>query len=209
MKSDVITVMCVDDHRIVRDGIALFVNRQIDMKVVASAASAEEAIRLFRVHRPEVTLMDLQLGQISGVDAIRALRAEAPNAAIIVLTMFQGDEDIFKALHAGAATYLLKDTLPDDLITVIREVVHGTHRLHPEIEALLAQRASGPTVTPREVQVIELIAQGMRNKEIGASLGISEETVQVHVKNILAKLQVHDRSAAITVALRRGIIHLS
>jgi two-component system, NarL family, response regulator len=204
-----IRVLCVDDHRIVREGIALIIGRQRDMRVVASAASGKEAVEAFRIHRPDITLMDLQLGEMSGVDAIRAIRQEAPESRIVVLTMYQGDEDIYRALQAGAATYLLKDTLSDDLIRVVREVHAGTHRLQPYITARLSERAAGPTLTSREIQVMELVSQGMRNKEIAASLGISEETAQVHMKNILAKLKVNDRSAAITVALRRGIIHLS
>jgi two-component system, NarL family, response regulator len=204
-----IRVLCVDDHRIVREGIELIINRHSDMTVVASAATEDEAVALFRQHRPDVTLMDLQLGSGSGVSAIRAIRQLVPSARIVVLTMYGGDEDVFRALQAGAATYVLKDTLSDDLIRVVREVHAGIQSLGPEVEARLAERAAGPTLTPRELQVVELVAQGMRNKEIAAALGISEETAQVHVKNILAKLKVKDRSAAINVALRRGIIHIS
>jgi DNA-binding NarL/FixJ family response regulator len=204
-----IRVLCVDDHRIVREGIELIINRQADMEVVASAASETDAVTLFRQHQPDVTLMDLQLGSGSGLGAIRAIRQSWPAARIIVLTMYSGDEDIFRALQAGAATYLLKDMLSDDLIRVVREVHAGKQVLGPDVEARLAERATGQTLTPREVQVVELVAQGMRNKEIAAALGISEETAQVHVKNILAKLKVKDRSAAINVALRRGIIHIS
>ena len=210
MAESPIRILCVDDHRIVREGIELIIAKQPDMQVSASAASGEESVALFRQHRPDVTLMDLQLGAMSGVDAIRAIRREHPDARIVVLTMFQGDEDIFRALQAGAATYLLKDTLSDDLIRVIREVHGGKHPVPPpEVAARLAERAAGPTLTPREVQVIGLIAEGMRNKEIAAALGISDETVQVHVKSIFWKLKVNDRSAAMNVALRRGIIHLS
>jgi two-component system NarL family response regulator len=209
MQTPKIRVLCVDDHRIVREGITLIISRQPDMEVVASAASGEESIDLHRQYRPDVTLMDLQLGGMSGVDAIRNIRREHPGARIVVLTMYQGDEDIFRALEAGASTYLLKDTLSDDLLRVVREVYAGNQPIRPEVEALLAKRAAGSTLTNREIEVIDLIAQGMRNKEIAATLGISEETAQVHVKHILAKLKVKDRSAAITVALRRGIIHLS
>ena len=205
-----IQILCVDDHRIVREGLELIIERQPDMAVAASAASGEESIELFRRHLPDVTLMDLQLGAMSGVDAIRAIRREHPDARIVVLTMFQGDEDIFRALQAGAATYLLKDTLSDDLIRVIREVHAGKHPVQqPEVEARLAERAAGPTLTPREVQGVGLIAEGRRNKDIAAALGISDETVQVHVKSIFWKLKVKDRSAAMNVALRRGIIHLT
>jgi two-component system NarL family response regulator len=153
--------------------------------------------------------MDLQLGAMSGLEAIRVIRREHPDARIVVLTMYQGDEDIFRALEAGATTYLLKDTLPDDLTRVVREVHAGMHPVRPEVEARLAERAAGPTLTPREVQVVGLMAEGLRNKEIGAALGISDETVQVHVKGIFWKLKVNNRSAAMNVALRRGIIHLN
>ena len=204
-----IRVLCVDDHRIVREGISLIINRQSDMEVVALAASGEEAVALHRKYRPDVTLMDLQLGVMSGVEAIRAIRSESAAANIVVLTMYQGDEDIYRALEAGAATYLLKDTLSDDLIRIVREVHAGRHPIRPDVQARLAERNARPALTAREVEVLELIAEGKRNKEIGAALGISEETAQVHVKHILAKLKVKDRSAAITVALRRGIIHLS
>jgi two-component system, NarL family, response regulator len=210
MGSVPIRVLCVDDHRIVREGIALIIARQPDMTVVGSAATGEEAIALFTRHRPDVTLMDLQLGSMSGVDAIRAIRLRDAAARIIVLTMYHGDEDIHRALEAGAAIYLLKDTLSDDLIRVVREVHAGQKpMIGPEVQARLAERAAGPTLTPREIQVVELISRGMRNKEIAAALGITEETAQVHVKNILAKLKVQDRTAAVNVALRRGIIHIA
>jgi DNA-binding NarL/FixJ family response regulator len=207
-KTPRIRVLCVDDHRIVREGLTLIINRQPDMDVVGSAADGEEAVELFARLLPDVTLMDLQLGTMGGVDAIRAIRRQTPAARIVVLTMYQGDEDIHRALEAGAATYLLKDTLSDDLVRVVRQVHAGDHPVMPTVEARLAERAASPTLTRREVQVIELISQGMRNKEIAASLGISEETAHVHVRNILAKLKVKDRSGAINVALRRGIIHI-
>lgn len=208
-KPQPIRVLCVDDHRIVREGLVLIVNRQPDMQVVGSASSGEESVDLFEKLRPDITLMDLQLGVMSGVDAIRAIRKQAASARIVVLTMYQGDEDIYRALQAGASTYLLKDTLSDDLVRVVREVHAGKHPVMPDVEARLAERASNPTLTPREIQVIELVSQGMRNKELASALGISEETAHVHVRNILTKLKVKDRSAAITVALRRGIIHLT
>lgn len=208
-KPQPIRVLCVDDHRIVREGLALIVNRQPDMEVVGTASSGQESVDLFMKLRPDITLMDLRLEGMSGVDAIRAIRKQAASARIVVLTMYQGDEDIYRALQAGAATYLLKDTLSDDLVRVVREVHAGRHPVMPDVEARLAERAANPTLTPREVQVMELVSQGMRNKELAAELGISEETAHVHVRNILTKLKVKDRSAAITVALRRGIIHLS
>lgn len=209
MTSEPIRVLCADDHRIVRDGIELIINREPDMRVVASAASGEEAIALFRLHKPDVTLMDLQLGAMSGVEAVRAIRVHEPLARIVILTMLQGDEDIYRGLEAGAAAYLLKDTLADDLIHVIRDVHAGRQPgVGPDLNAILAERAGRPTVTPREVQVLELIAAGLRNREIAAALGISTGTVQIHVKNILSKLDVQDRTAAANVAQRRGIVHI-
>jgi DNA-binding NarL/FixJ family response regulator len=203
-----IRVLCVDDHRIVREGIGLIISRQPDMQVVGSAATGEEALELFRTERPDITLMDLQLPMMSGLDTIRSIRREAPDARIIVLTMYQGDEDIFRALSAGATTYLLKDTLSDDLIEVVREVHAGRKPLREEVKARLDERAAQPTLTPREIQVMELVAEGRRNKEIAVLLGISEETVLVQLKNIFVKLKVGERTAAVNVALRRGIVHI-
>ncbi len=203
-----IRILCVDDHSIVREGIALIVNQQPDMEVIASAATVEGAIEMFTRHRPDVTLMDLRLRGSSGTQAIEAIRREDPRARVIVLTMYDGDEDIYRALQAGAATYLLKDTLSDDLIREIREVQSGRRPVHPDVEARLAERSTQRVLTPREVEVMELMMQGLRNKEIAASLGNSEGTVQVHIKNIFAKLNVSDRTAAVQVALRRGIVHI-
>jgi two-component system, NarL family, response regulator len=204
-----IRILCVDDHRLVLAGIELMIARQPDMTVVASATTGEEAVSLFKQHRPDITLMDLQLPVMSGLEAIRAIRHTSPDAKIIVLTMYHGDEDIHRALVAGASTYLLKDMLSDDLMRVIREVQAGQHALLPDVQTRLEERASRPALTPREVQVTELIGRGLRNKEIASELHISEETVQVHVKSILTKLSVNDRTAAVNVAMRRGIIHLA
>ena len=203
-----IRVLCVDDHRIVREGIGLIIDREPDMKVVASAATGEEAVASFARERPDVTLMDLQLPTMSGLDAIRTIRRADSEARIIVLTMYQGDEDIHRALSAGATTYLLKDTLSDDLIRIVREVHAGRRPIGADVKARLDERAAAPTLTPREIQVMELVAEGRRNKEIAALLGISEETVQVHLKNIFAKLKVSERTAALNVALRRSIVHI-
>lgn len=207
-KKPVITVLCVDDHPLVLDGIMQKINRQPDMTVVATATDGKQAVDLFKRHRPDVTVMDLQLPGMSGLDAIQAIRSENPKARIVVLTMYSGDEDICQALEAGAATYLLKDTLSEDLVRVIREVHSGERPMPLEVAARLEVRKTQPSLTPREVDVVRLIAQGMRNKEIAVALGISEETAKVHVKNILAKLNVNDRTAVIPVALRRGIIHI-
>lgn len=204
-----IRVLCVDDHRIVREGVALIIKRQPDMDVVGMAATGEEALELFKNCHPDVTLMDLRLRGMSGVEAIKAIRRIDPSARVVVLTMYQGDEDIYRALEAGATTYLLKDTLADDLIQVIRDVKAGKQPgVSPEVQARLAERSVRPELTPRELEILQLISQGMQNKEIAASLGISEATTQVHVKNILAKLDVRHRTAALNVALRRGIVHI-
>jgi two-component system, NarL family, response regulator len=209
MANDTIRILCVDDHRIVREGIALVIGREPDMQVIGLAATGEESVELYERHRPDVTLMDLQLGRMSGVEAIRAIRSLDQAARIVVLTMSRGDEDIYRALQAGAVTYLLKDTAFEDLTRVIRDVHAGKQpEASPEVKAQLAGRAARPALTPREVQVLELVRSGLRNREIGASLGISEETVQSHVKSILGKLDVQDRTAAIDVALRRGILHI-
>ena len=203
-----IRILCVDDHRIVREGLALIIGRQPDMVVVGAASSGEEAVEMFARFKPDITLMDLNLRGMSGLDAIKAIRRHDARARLIVLTMHNGEEYIHRALEAGAASYVLKDTLSDNLVGTIRDVYEGRHSLTPDVEARLAERAGNAHLTPREVQVIELISQGMRNKEIAAALGISFETAQVHVKNILAKLKVQDRTAAVSVAVRRGIIQL-
>ena len=208
MATPAIRVMCVEDHRIVREGLALIINQEPDMKIVGSCATVAEAIELYRTVHPDVTLMDLRLGTASGVDAIKAIRADNTEARIIVLTMYEGDEDIFRAHQAGATTYLLKDTLSADLVRVVREVHAGLRPVLPEVQARLAERASMPTLTAREVEVIQLISQGLRNREVGAMLGITEGTVQIHVKNIFAKLQVNDRTGAVQVAVRRGLIRM-
>jgi DNA-binding NarL/FixJ family response regulator len=196
----------VDDHQLIREGIALIIEREPDMRVVAAARTGEEAVALFRQHRPDVTLMDLQLPVMSGLDAIEAIRRDEPTARIVVLTMYEGNEHIYRALSAGAATYLLKDTLSSDLIRVVRQVHAGEKPIRPEVQAKLAERAAHPTLTPREVAVMELVGEGRRNKEVATALKISEETVQVHLRNIFAKLDVSDRAAALVVATKRGIV---
>jgi DNA-binding NarL/FixJ family response regulator len=203
-----IRVLCVDDHRVVRDGVALIISRQPDMKVVGTAATAEEAVFQFRLHHPDVTLMDLRLGDTSGIEAIETICREWPQARIIVLTMYKGDEDIHQALAAGAVTYLLKDSLSDDLLRTIRAVHAGQSPIGADVKARLEAREAQPKLTPREVQVLELIAKGRRNKEIASLLDISEETVPVHIKSIFVKLNVSERTSAVNVALRRGIVHI-
>lgn len=204
-----IRVLCVDDHPIVLEAIALMVSRQRDMEVVGTATSGERSVSLFKRLRPDVTLMDLQLRTLSGLEAIRAIRRVDPGARIVVLTTYQGDEDIHRALDAGAASYLLKDAVSAELIRVVRLVHAGERPLRADVQARLAERSTHPTLTPREVQVIELVAVGRRNRAIAEQLGITEETVQAHMKHIFWKLHVEDRTAAVSVALRRGIIHLA
>jgi two-component system NarL family response regulator len=201
-------LLCVDDHRVVREGLSAMLGRQPDMEVVALAATGEQAVELYRQHRPDVTLMDLQLPTMSGLEAIKAIRREFQDAQIIVLTMYHGEEDIFRALEAGAASYLLKDSISDDLTAMVREVAAGRRPIPPNIAEVLAARATQSTLSAREIQVVQLIAQGYRNKEIATELHITEETAKVHVRRVFAKLNVNDRTAAVRVALRRGIIHL-
>ena len=203
-----IRVLCVDDHPLMREGITTMVDRQKGMTVIASASTGEEAVELFRRHRPDVTLMDLQLPRMSGLDAIRVICKEDTTARVIVLTMHEGSEDIFQALKAGASTYLLKDMLAADLPRIVREVHSGLHPMVAEVAQRLSERAGEPTLTTRESETLQLIARGLRNKEIAADLGISEETVKVHIKNVFGKLQVRDRTAAVSAALQRGIIHV-
>ena len=203
-----IRIVCVDDHRVVREGIAAVLGRQPDMEVVGSGATGLQAIELFRAHRPDIVVMDLQMPVMGGLEAIQAIRAEAPEARIVVLTMYHGDEDIYRAVAAGAATYLLKEAILDDLARVVREVHGGTASLPPDVQRILASRTSLEALTSREVEVLDLVGQGLSNKDIASALGIALETAKVHVKNILGKLGVSDRTAAVTTAIKRGILHL-
>ena len=200
-----IRILCVDDHPLVREGVARKIGRQPDMKVIGTASTGEEAVELFERHRPDVVLMDLQLPGMPGTEAIAAIRRLDPQARIIVLTMYGGDEDIFRAIQAGAASYLLKDALSNDLVSIVRKVYAGER----PIPSLIAERlASRIGLSPREVDILELIAAGKRNKEIADELGIAQETVQTHIKRLFVKLNVTDRTAAVTVALSRGIVHI-
>ena len=203
-----INVLIVDDHRIVRDGLALLIEQAPDMKVVGTAATGEEALDLLQRLRPSIILMDLNLPGISGVHTIGAIRRQDPATPIIVLTMYEGDEDIRRALEAGATTYLLKHSISDDLASVIRDVHAGLQSLPADVQARLDAGAMQRSLSKREVEVLELVLEGSRNKEIAAALAISQETVRVHLRTIFTKLGVHDRTAAVKVALRRGIIHL-
>jgi DNA-binding NarL/FixJ family response regulator len=200
-----IRILCVDDHPLVREGVARKIGRQPDMKVIGTAATGEEAVELFARHHPDVVLMDLQLPGMGGTAAIAAIRRLDPLARIIVLTMYGGDEDIFRAIHAGAASYLLKDALSNELVSIVRRVYAGERPIAPAIAARLASRIG---LSPREVDILELIASGKRNKEVADALGITQETVQTHIKRLFVKLNVTDRTAAVTVALSRGIVHI-
>jgi two-component system NarL family response regulator len=203
-----IRVLCVDDHQIVREGLVSIIGRQPDMTVIGAATNGLQAIEMFLQNPPDVTLMDLQLPVLSGLEAIRRIRSADERAKLIVLTTYHGDEDIYRALAAGAATYLLKDAVLGDLAGVVRDVHDGARPVSDEVQRILATRSTDAHLTAREVEVLEFIAQGLRNKEIGNALRITEETTKVHVRNILEKLSVRDRTEAVTMALRRGIIHL-
>jgi len=203
-----IRILVVDDHQLLRVGLGASIGAESDMEIVAEASNGQEALELFRCHQPDITLMDLKMPVMGGVEAIQAIRGQLPSAKVIVLSTYQGDEDIYRALEAGATTYLLKDTLAEDLVRVIREVFAGGRPLSAPVAQRLADRLLHPDLTARELEVLRLIAKGMRNKEIAARLGISEETAQGHVKNILLKLGLHDRTEAVAVAVRRGIVHM-
>jgi two-component system NarL family response regulator len=198
----------VDDHRLVREGISRIIGLHPDVTVVAQASSGDEAVEMYRHFRPDVTLMDLQMPRLNGLGAIRAIRAEFPEARIVVLTMYDSDEDIYRAIQAGAAGYLLKDTVPDELIAAIRKVHAGGRLLPSPVEAAIEARTNLPRLTLREIQVLELLATGSRNKEIAATLGISPDTASAHIKSIFSKFGVHDRTAALAEGVKRGIIHL-
>ena len=203
-----IRVLAVDDHAIVRDGIAHLVATQSDMELVTEACDGREAVEQFRKHRPDVTLMDLQMPNMCGIDAINAIRAEFPEARIIVLTTYAGDVQVKRALQAGAQGYLLKGLLRKELLETIRAVYGGQKRLSPEIAAEIAEHALDTGLTPREISVLRLIADGNANKEIAVQLHISEESVKGYVKNILFKLDANDRTHAAIIGLKRGIIDL-
>jgi DNA-binding NarL/FixJ family response regulator len=204
-----IRILCVDDHEIVREGISLIVALQPDMQVVDLAATAKQAVEMFRRHRPDVTLMDIRLTLGNGVTAIRSIIEEFPSARIIALSMYQSAEAIHEALKAGAVTFLSKNTPADQLLQTIRDVDAGRRPLSDAIKAKMSERDSETSLTHREIEVIDLVSHGLRNKEIAGSLGIREETVEVHLRNIFSKMSVNDRTAAVRVAVQRGIIDLT
>jgi DNA-binding NarL/FixJ family response regulator len=203
-----IRILSVDDHALLREGIAALVSVESDMKLVAETSNGQEAIEMFRLHRPDVTLMDLQMPTLNGIEAIIAIRSEFPNARIIVLTTYAGDVQTLRALKAGARAYLLKGHVHTELLDTIRAVHAGQKRIPPEVAAELADHAMEETLSSREIDMLRLIATGNANKEIACQLSIAEETVKSHVTNILAKLGANDRTHAVTIALKRGIIEL-
>ena len=203
-----IRVLSVDDHPLLREGIAALIGNQSDMQLIGEASNGREALEQFRKHHPDITLMDLQMPEMSGVDAISAIRGEFPDARIIVLTTYAGDFQVSRAFKAGARGYLLKGMLRQELLETIRAVHARQKRLSAEVAAEIAEHATDDILTPREIDVLRLIAEGNANKEIAGKLLLTEETVKGHVKNILAKLDVHDRTHAVTIGLKRGIIDL-
>jgi DNA-binding NarL/FixJ family response regulator len=203
-----IRVLSVDDHALLREGIATIINSQPDMVLVSQASGGFEAIQQYRQLKPDITLMDLRLPDLSGIDALIAIRTEFPDARIIMLTTFEGDVEIQRALEAGARGYLLKNMPPSELVQVIRQVHAGKKRVPPEVAAQLAEHMSDEALTAREIEVLQQVASGNRNRDIGERLFISEETVKVHIKHIMDKLGAKDRTQAIAIAVRRGIIQL-
>jgi DNA-binding NarL/FixJ family response regulator len=200
--------LSVDDHPLLRGGIAALIGNQTDMEVVAEACNGREALEQFRKHRPDITLMDLQMPEMSGIDAISAIRGEFPEARIIILTTHAGDVQVSRALKAGARAYLLKGSLRNELLETIRAVHAGQKRVSSEVAAEIAEHSTDDTLTTREVDVLRLVAKGNANKEIAAQLSLTEETVKSHIRNILSKLHANDRTHAVAIGVRRGIIDL-
>lgn len=200
--------MCVDDHPLMREGIGAVIRSQPDMTLVVEASNGAEAVEAFRKHRPDLTLMDLRLPDMSGIDALVAIRAEFPDARVIMLTTFEGDVEMRRALQAGARSYLLKSTPADELLGTVREVHDGRKRIPAEIAAKIAEHISEIPLTRREIEILQEMAGGHRNREIGERLFIAEETVKVHVKHLMEKLGAKDRTDAVAIGVRRGIIRL-
>ncbi|HMP82238.1 MAG TPA: response regulator transcription factor [Verrucomicrobiota bacterium] len=203
-----IRVLIAEDHTVVRDGLVSIINRQADMKIVGEAGNGRHVVEMWRQHRPDVTLMDLRMPELDGVSAIYEIRAIDPNARIIVLTTYDGDEDIYRGMRAGAKSYLLKDVRREELFQCIRAVHGGQAFLPPAVAAKLAERMPAEELTPRELEVLRLLASGKPNKLIGADLAITEVTVKSHVQSVFRKLNVLSRTEAIAVANRRGLIRV-
>ena len=203
-----IRVLTVDDHPLLRDGIAALVGSEEDMELIGEASNGRDGLDLFRKFRPDVTLMDLQMPEMNGIDAIGAIRGEFPEARIIVLTTHPGDVQVSRAFKAGARAYLMKGELRKELLETIRAVHAGQKRLSSEVAAEIAEHGTDSSLTPREIDVLRLVAAGNANKEVGARLSLTEVTIKSHMKNILAKLGANDRTHAVTIALKRGIIDL-
>lgn len=207
VNNDKITIMVIDDQAVVRQGLVALINTVHDMTVVAEGTNGQQAIELYRLHHPDITLIDLRMPVLSGVEAITAIRREFPDAHLIVLTTYDGDEDIYRSLQAGALGYLLKDMFFEELEDAIRKVHAGLRRIPAQVAERLAERMSGTELTARELEVLKQIVRGKSNKEIAGLLKIGEATVKSHINNILSKLGVTDRTQAATTALQRGIVH--
>ena len=208
MTTSPIRVLCIDDHALVREGIAALINRQSDMHVIAEASSGMGGLEQFRIHHPDVSLVDLRLPDIGGIEVIVRMLVEEPDARILVISSFEGDVDIHRALAAGAMGYVLKGMSREALLEAIRKVHRGGKAIPPEVAAAVAGHLTDEPLTRRELQVLTVVATGARNKEIAATLGISEDTVKMHIKSVIAKLGAEDRTGAVTTAIKRGIIHL-
>lgn len=208
MTNTPLRILLADDHPILREGLALILDNQTDMTVVGEASNGREAVEVFRQLQPDVTLMDLRMPEMGGVEAIVAIRTEFSTACIILLTTYDGDEDIYRGLRAGAKSYLLKDASTQEILSAIRQVCTGKNHISPAVGARLAERAQMPELTDREREVLQQMAKGQSNQEIGLTLRIAESTVKTHVNSILSKLGVGDRTQAAIVALKRGIAKL-
>ncbi|HEY7120086.1 MAG TPA: response regulator transcription factor [Tepidisphaeraceae bacterium] len=205
-----ITVLCADDHPLVRKGIASILENESDIRLVAEADDGLRAVELFRQHRPDVTLMDLRMPRVDGIEAVRRIRAEYPDAKVIALTSYDGDQEIFRALDAGVRGYLLKEMVHTEVVRAIRTVASGQRLVPPEVVQRMSEGfPPHAALTPREVEVLSLVAEGLTNKEVAARLGTADGTIKMHVQNILEKLGASDRTHAVTIGLRRGIIRLA